>query len=937
KMNAPLPDNEAARLVALSKYEKSLNARVNQQAAVAKLGQLALEGCDLYTLMDEAVALVIQSLEVEYCEVLELIEDGKAALLRAGGGWQEGLVGSAKVSTDMNSQAGYILLAKEPLIVENQHNETRFSNSPLLEQHQVISSLSVIILGQNMPYGILAAHTTEQRTFVQDDINFLQAIANVLAQVISRKCSEQTLQASLKNLADLKFALDQSSIVAITDPNGTITYVNDKFCEISKYSRVELLGQNYRIINSGYHSKEFFRLMWQTITSGEVWKGQIKNRSKDGTFYWIETTIVPLLNSHCQPEQYVAIHNDITERKRAEQALQQSEERFRALVDGVKDYAIFMLDPNGFIISWNHGAERINGYLMEEILGHHFSCFFPVEEIENNKPQQELNTASLQGRFEGEGWRLRKDGSLFWANEIITALRNESGQLQGFSTVIRDVTERQQIEQALRKAKDELEMRVAERTAELISVNEQLQAELDERKRTQEALRVSQARFAGILDIADDAIISVDINQHINLFNQGAEKIFGYTAKEVLGQPLDLLLPLQYSQVHRQHVVEFASSSGKARRMGERRKILARRKDGTQFPAEASISKLEIGEETVFTVILRDITANLQSQEALERLSRQNVLILNSMGEGLCGLDKSGRITFVNSAAAKLLGYNDIELIGQSIEIILPHSNSDGRPYSLTNSPIYASLSDASVHQVTNEVFRRKNNSSFSVEYVSTPIKEQGEVKGAVITFKDITDRQMVERMKDEFISVVSHELRTPLTSIHGSLGMLASGLVDPSSQRGKRLLAIAVDSTERLVRLVNDILDIERIKSGKETMMKHASDAADLMTEAIDVMQPMAQQYEVNLSVLPVSVQLWVDGDRIIQTLTNLLSNAIKFSRPGGTVWLSANCHENYIIFQVKDQGRGIPSDKLEAIFERFQQVDASDSRLHEGTGLGL
>jgi PAS domain S-box-containing protein len=749
--------------------------------------------------------------------------------------------------------------------------------------------------------------------------------------------NEQTLQASLKNLADLKFALDQSSIVAITDTDGTITYVNDKFCEISQYSRDELLGQNYRIINSGYHSKEFFRLMWESISSGKVWKGEIKNRAKDGIFYWVQTTIVPLLNSQHQPEQYVAIHSDITERKRAEQALQQSEERFRALVDGVKDYAIFMLDPDGFIISWNDGAQRINGYLAEEILGHHFSCFFPVEEIQNDKPQQELEIASLQGRFEGEGWRLRKDESLFWANVIITALRDESGQLQGFSTVIRDVTERQQIEQALRKAKDELETRVAERTSELISVNEQLQAELDERKRTQEALRISKARLSGILDIADDAIISIDVNQKITLFNQGAEKIFGYPASEVLGQPLDLLLPLREIGSHYQYITEFASSCGKARRMGERGKISARRKDGTEFPAEASISKLELGQETIFTVILRDITTNIQAQEALERLSRQNMLILNSMGEGLCGLDKSGRITFVNSAAAKLLGYSVRELIGQSIEIVLSYPNSEEIPYSLTNYPIYNSLCDGTVHQVTHEVFRRKDNSSFSVEYVSTPIKEQGQVTGSVVTFKDITDRQVVERMKDEFISVVSHELRTPLTSIHGSLGMLASGLVDPISERGQRLLAIAVDSTERLVRLVNDILDIERIKSGKVTMVKQVSDAAELMAEAIDVMQVMAQHYGVNLSVSPVSVQLLADRDRIIQTLTNLLSNAIKFSPPQSTVWLTAKLQGNHLVLEVKDQGRGIPSDKLEAIFERFQQVDASDSRLHEGSGLGL
>jgi PAS domain S-box-containing protein len=539
-----------------------------------------------------------------------------------------------------------------------------------------------------------------------------------------------------------------------------------------------------------------------------------------------------------------------------------------------------------------------------------------------------------------------------------------------FYFIKRNLRQHQHAEESLQKTKEELELRVAERTVELISINEQLRSELDERQRTQEALRVSQARFAGILDIAEDAIISVDANQKITLFNQGAEKIFGYTAAEAIGQPLDLLLPLRFAQVHRQHVADFAQYSSSARRMGERREIFGRRSDGTEFPAEASISKLDVGGEKVFTVILRDVTARKQATAALARLSHQNELILNSVGEGLCGLDLQGNITFINPAAAKLLGYNKTELLGQSIQLILSVNTADGQHDILTKSPIYESLQKGTVQQVRNKAFRRKNGTIFPVEYVSTPIWEHEAIIGAVVSFKDISDRQQVERMKDEFISVVSHELRTPLTSIHGSLGMLKSGLLDPSSDRGKRLLEIAVDSTERLVRLINDILDIERIESGKVTMAKQACNAADLMTAAADVMHAMAARYRVHLSVSPINVNLWVDPDRIIQVFTNLLSNAIKFSPPGSTVWLSAEFGSresgaeenskfkiqnskfktnnqlpitNYqlpttnITFQVKDTGRGIPADKLETIFERFQQVDASDSRHHEGTGLGL
>ncbi|MFW9258393.1 response regulator [Nostoc sp. CALU 546] len=356
------------------------------------------------------------------------------------------------------------------------------------------------------------------------------------------------------------------------------------------------------------------------------------------------------------------------------------------------------------------------------------------------------------------------------------------------------------------QAINELELRVAERTAELINVNRQLQSQLDERQRTQEELRFSQARFARILDIADDAIISINGFQSITLFNQGAEKIFGYSAQEVIGQGLDLLLPQRFFQAHRQHVLDFGHSPNIARRMGERREIYGRRKDGTEFPAEASISKIDMSDEIFYTVILRDIT-----------------------------------------------------------------------------------------------------------------------------------ERKQIERMKDEFISVVSHELRTPLTSIHGSLGMLTSGLLPTDSEQGKRLLQIATDSTERLVRLINDILDIERIESGKTKMEPEICNIVDLIAQAVNVMQPLADKAGVKVSICPVSGQVLADCDRIVQTLTNLLSNAIKFSSAGSTVCLGAQQQGNEILLTVKDTGRGIPADKLESIFERFQQVDSSDSRNHDGTGLGL
>lgn len=338
------------------------------------------------------------------------------------------------------------------------------------------------------------------------------------------------------------------------------------------------------------------------------------------------------------------------------------------------------------------------------------------------------------------------------------------------------------------------------------------------------------------------------------------------------------------------------------------------------------------------TELMREIGERQQAKASLERLSHQNELILNSAGEGIFGLDLQGKTTFVNPAAARMLGYEVEELVDRYMHAVLKHSKPDGTPYLPKESPIHATLSVGEVHHIAEEIFWRRDGSSFAVEYVSTPIREQGAIVGAVVIFKDITERQIVERMKDEFVSVVSHELRTPLTSIRSALGVLMSGRLNAQPIKSQRLLEIAFENSNRLVRLLDNILDLERIKSGKVTMEKRPCRAADLMAQAVEVMQAMAEKAEIRLCVMPVPIQLWADPDRIIQTLTNLLSNAIKFSPPNTTVLLSAELQdEQTVLFRIQDRGRGIPSDKLETIFDRFEQVDASDSRHQGGTGLGL
>jgi len=519
--------------------------------------------------------------------------------------------------------------------------------------------------------------------------------------------------------------------------------------------------------------------------------------------------------------------------------------------------------------------------------------------------------------------------------------------------------------------------------------------DITEYKQTRDEL----VRLASIVESSDDGIVGKTLTGTIMSWNAGAEKIYGYSAAEIKGKSIEILaIPERPKEMPQ--ILENIRAGASI----DHYETVHLRKDGQQIDVSLTISPIKdaTGALTGVSTIARDISDSKRVEKAFEQLRHQTEMILFSAGEGICGLNKEGKVTFVNPAAVRMAGCESKELIDRpvyeslhrsqekcckAIEPLSPatHINSDSelvphcaapqagkRLPSRVSSQILATLEDGEARRVTDEVFWRRDGSSFPVEYVVAPMREEGEIIGAVVTFKDITEQLAVERMKDEFISVVSHELRTPMTSIHGALGLLNSGLLDAYPQKAKRMLEIAVTNTNRLVRLVNDILDLERMESSYSTAVKQTCNVAELMLQAADEMQGMAQQAGVTLSVRPVGAQLQAVPDRLIQALTNLLSNAIKFSPSGATVWLSGELTHNrdltekaglksvsspsflspepaaahphlpgtsssYIVIAVKDKGRGIPADKLEMVFERFQQVDASDSRQKGGTGLGL
>ncbi len=659
-------------------------------------------------------------------------------------------------------------------------------------------------------------------------------------------------------------------------------------------------------------------------------------------------------------------------RQRAETALTVERNFVSAVLDTVGALVV-VFDTAGRIVRFNRACEIISGYNSTELVGKFaWERLIPEEDVpEYIESFDRIRSGDFPTTYENH-W-LAADGTRRRISWSATALVDSQGQVAFVIATGIDVT--------------------VQRVAET-------------------AIRESEARYRQLIESSLGLVFTHDLQGTILSINEYGAAAIGRTVDQVTERGLSRFLSTQFleefdyyidnlrSLGEAQGLFHFVHTSGEERVFAYRNRIV--------YPAE--------GERYVLAFAV-DVTEQIRAEEQLRNLMRQSNSVLESVGDGIVGLDREGRVTVANAAAAQMLGYKNTDLLGRNLHDLVRHSRPDGTPYIRAESPIQASLLNLATVRVSNELFWRKDGTSFPVEYVACPLieanysddsgnnalvesqmalpgitesarrvtsgshlqaspfpaksvesdtnyDEQNEVAsyypslnsqntfvgedehnravGVVVAFTDISERNALDRMKDEFISTVSHELRTPLTSLRAALGLISGGALNSRPEKLRQMMDIAVGNTDRLVRLVNDILDLERIGSGKAELHQTVITMEELFHRATSLLQAAAAKSNIRFIVHGNGVQVWADQDRIIQTLTNLLSNAIKFSpeqsAQGTEIQLTATpLNDEEALIEVQDHGRGIPTDKLQQIFERFKQVDASDSRAMGGTGLGL
>ena len=591
------------------------------------------------------------------------------------------------------------------------------------------------------------------------------------------------------------------------------------------------------------------------------------------------------------------------QRQRTERALAIERCFVAATLDSIPAL-VTVLDTAGRVVRMNYPCSQLTGLSLAQAVGRPFVEEF-LEAGDRGWAAGKLGEAAsgqASGPYETL-WRAAGDESrrVSWT---LRPLMGPSGEIQYLIVSGQDVTDQREMENTLLE---------------------------------------SEARYREVVENSLGFVFTCSMEGRLTSLNAFTAETLGYRAEGLVGRMLTELMDAEGAAAFQDclNTLESAEEWQGA--------LPLRRSDGVYRRIAVRSRRMQLPGERPFVLNHgMDVTEQYEAEEALRMATRQRELILEAVDDGIFGMDLEGKVTFINEAGARMLGYATKELVGHDLHELIHHSHADGTPYSRSTSPILQALRRSEPIRMRDEVFWRQDGTVIPVEYSATPLIEEGQVNGMVVAFQDVGERRRLEKMKDEFISTVSHELKTPLTSLRASLGLVQSGTLDKRPEKQRQMIDMAIGNCDRLVRLVNDILDFDRGEKGRLPLNREAVDPMTLLRRAADIAHNAATQAQIEFHFDVNASPVFVDEERVLQVLNELVGNAIKFSPPGTAIQLAAwnvdgvapgagPLEVGAVCFMVEDQGRGIVPEKLERIFERFQQGDGSDSRALGGTGLGL
>ena len=627
-------------------------------------------------------------------------------------------------------------------------------------------------------------------------------------------------------------------------------------------------------------------------------------RMSDGRIKWVQVRCTLDFSAEGKLLRTRGTVQDITERKMAEEELRNTKYLLDSIIENIPTMVFLKRADDLRFELFNRAGEELLGYSRSDLLGKNDYDFFPKE-------QADLFSAA--------------DRKVLASNNILEIpeepIKTASGEIRYFQTWKIALCDE------------------GSKPTHLLGIS----IDITERKNAAESIaRISNLNRA-IVDGADHLIITTDTQGVIQSFNHSAEMHLGYQTNELVEKSTPAVFHDAGEVVRRAQELTAAGISvqpgfdvfvARARQIygGDTHEWTYIRKDGSRFPVSLTVTALRDvhGEINAFLGIATDITERKHAEEELRKLSRA----IEQSPVSVVITDANGNIEYVNAKFSEVTGYAIHEVIGRNPRILQS---------GLTPIEVYRSMWQTilSGHQWRGKLQNRKKSGELFWEeiHVSALRDSEGRTTNFVAVKEDVTERMKVERMKSEFISTVSHELRTPLTSIRGALALIAGGVVGELPATVKPLVDIAHKNSERLILLVNDILDMEKIEAGKMEFTSCPIELMQMLKQALEGNRAYAEQYKVSYeleSELSEAI-ISVDANRMMQVLANLLSNAAKFSPVGGKVSVAVERIGERIRVAVKDHGQGIPDEFKDRIFQKFAQADSSDTRKKGGTGLGL